>query len=177
MGKQMVRAAVAAAIISLALSVQAADYDHEVEARGMTFAWSVDGDTLNGKMSARTGGWVAVGFNPSSKMKDANIIIGYVKDGEGVIADHFGDSATSHKDDTELGGTTDVTLVAAGEENGMTTIEFTMPMNSGDAYDNVVSADGDTVLLMAFGPDRDSFRPRHTFRGSKTVNLATGAEK
>ena len=58
-----------------------ASYDHEVEAKGVSFSWKDDGDTLHGKMSAKTKGWVAVGFNPSSKMKDANYILGYVKDG------------------------------------------------------------------------------------------------
>lgn len=155
----------------------ASAYDHEVSARGMSFSWSVEGNLLKGKMSAKTGGWVAVGFNPSSKMKDANIIIGYVKDGTGTVADHFGDKATGHSADTELGGSEDVTLVAASEENSMTTIEFTMPMDSADAYDQVLQADGDTVLLLAYGPDRDSLKPRHTFRASKVVNLSTGAEK
>jgi len=161
----------------IGVPVYADAYDHEVTARGMSFSWAVDGDTLKGKMSAKTGGWVAVGFNPSNKMKDANIVIGYVKDGAGSIADHFGDKATGHSEDTDLGGTNDVTLVAASEENGMTTIEFTLPIASFDEYYGVLTADGDTVLLMSYGPDRDSFRPRHSYRGTKTVNLATGAEK
>lgn len=160
-----------------AAPLYAETYDHEVTARGMSFSWTVDGDTLKGKMSAKTRGWVAVGFNPSNKMKDANIVIGYVEDGAGTIADHFGDKVTGHSEDSELGGTSDVTLVGASEENGTTTIEFTMPMASGDEYDGSLTADGDTVLLLAYGPNRDSFRPRHSYRGTKTVNLATGAEK
>jgi hypothetical protein len=177
MSKKSLQAVLMIICLMIAVPVLAEAYDHEVTARGMSFAWTVDGETLKGKMSAKTGGWVAVGFNPSDKMKDANIIIGYVKDGVGTVADHFGDQATGHADDTELGGTSDVTLVGASEENGMTTIEFTMPMASADANDGALTADGDTVLLMAYGPDRDSFKPRHSYRGTKTVNLATGAEK
>lgn len=169
--------ALLAGLVLVAAPLYADAYDHEVTARGMSFSWTVDGDTLKGKMSAKTGGWVAVGFNPSNKMKDANIVIGYVKDGTGTIADHFGDKATGHSEDTDLGGTSDVTLVGASEQDGMTTIEFTLPMASGDEYDGTLTADGDTVLLLAYGPDRDSFRPRHSYRGTKTVNLATGAEK
>lgn len=177
MSRKSLLTAVITIFFMMALPVYAGVYDHEVTVRGMSFAWTVDGTTLKAKMSAKTRGWVAVGFNPSDKMQGANIIIGYVKDGVGTIADHFGDSATSHSDDTKLGGTTDVVLVDASEEGGMTTIEFTMPMDSADTYDGVLNADGDTVLLMAYGPDRDSFLPRHAYRGSKTVNLATGAEK
>lgn len=154
-----------------------ASYDHEVEAKGVTFSWKVDGDTLHGKMSAKTKGWVAVGFNPSSKMKDANYILGYVKDGTAEVVDHFGDKSTGHSSDEKLGGSSDVTLVGGSEDGGMTTIEFTIPVDSGDKYDSALSLDGDTVLLLAFGPDRDSFKPRHRNKASITVNLSSGAVK
>jgi len=159
------------------VSVQGADYDHEVEAKGVTFAWKADGDTLHGKVSAKTKGWVAVGFNPVKKMEGANYIIGYVKDGEVTVADHFGDKATGHSPDEKLGGTSDVTVVGGSEEGKVTTIEFTIPMNSADKYDSVLSADGDTIVLLAYGPDRDSFKPRHKGRAMKTVNLGSGAVK
>lgn len=160
-----------------AASVQGAEYDHEMEAKGTTFAWKIDGDTLHAKVSAKTKGWVAVGFNPSSKMKDANYILGYIKDGEVEVVDHFGDKATGHSADEKLGGTSDVTVVGGSEEGGVTTIEFSIPMNSPDKYDSVLSKDGDTVVLLAYGPDRDSFKPRHKSRVVKTVNLGTGAVK
>lgn len=159
------------------VTVQGADYDHEIEQKGTTFAWKIDGDTLHAKVSAKTKGWVAVGFNPSKKMQDANFILGYVKDGEVTVVDHFGDKATSHSSDEELGGTSDVTVVGGSEEGGVTTIEFTIPMDSGDKYDSVLSKDGDTVVLFAYGPDRDSFKPRHKNRAEVTVNLGSGAVK
>lgn len=152
-------------------------YDHEVQAKNMSFAWKIDGDMLHGKMSAKTKGWVAVGFNPSKKMKDANFIIGYVKGGETKIADHFGDKATGHSADTKKGGSADAVLVGGSEENGMTTIEFTIPMDSSDKLDGTLAKDGDTVLLLGYGPDRDSFKARHKYRTSMTVNLSTGASK
>ena len=158
-------------------TVQSASYDHEMEAKGVSFSWKVEGDTLHGKVSAKTKGWVAVGFNPSKKMKDANYIIGYVKDGEAKVADHFGNKATGHSSDEKLGGTSDVTLVGGSEDGGVTTIEFTIPVDSGDEYDSALSVDGDTVVLLAFGPDRDSLKPRHKNKATKTVNLSTGAVK
>ena len=155
----------------------ASSYEHEVEASGVSFAWKVEGDTLHAKMSAKTKGWVAVGFNPSKKMKDANFILGYVKGGKGKVADHFGDKATGHVADKKKGGSEDVTLVSGTEEGGVTTIEFTMPMNSGDKTDGALSKDGDTILLLAYGPDRDSFKPRHKKRATLTINLGSGAKK
>jgi len=158
-------------------AVIASAYDHEVTAKKMSFAWKIDGDTLHGKMSAKTKGWVAVGFNPSKKMKDANFIIAYVKGKKVSIADHFGNKATGHSADKKKGGTEDVMLVSGVEENGVTTIEFTIPLNSADKMDSPLSVDGDTNLLLAYGPDRDSFKARHKFRTSMSVNLSTGATK
>lgn len=176
--KKIIIYAVSAALCLWGLSsAHSASYDHEVEAKGVTFAWKVDGDTLHGKISAKTEGWVAVGFNPSSKMKDGNYILGYVKDGEAEVVDHFGDKSTGHSADEKLGGSSDVTLVGGSEEGDMTTIEFTIPLDSGDQYDSVLNVDGDTVIMLSYGPDRDSFRPRHRARASVTVNLSSGEVK
>ncbi len=160
-----------------ATSLFANSYDHEVSAGDMTFYWKVDGETLHAKMSAKTEGWLGVGFNPSKKMQDANFIIGYVKDGKVEIADHFGTRATAHDADSKEGGSDDVALVAGTEEGGVTTIEFTLPMNSGDKLDGALVADGDTILLLAYGPDRDSLKPRHKYKKTMTINLSSGATK
>lgn len=153
----------------------AADYAHEVKAKEMTFAWTADGDKLAVKVAAPTESWVGIGFNPTEEMKDANIIIGYVKDGEVKIVDEYGDRETSHSSDTKLGGSDDVTIVGGSEEGGVTTIEFVIPLNSGDKSDNVIDVNSDTKVILAYGSGRDSFRPRHKFRTAIVVNLSTGA--
>jgi hypothetical protein len=160
---------------STALSVTAVEYQHELTDKDMTFAWAVDGDNLAVKISAETEGWVGIGFNPSDKMKDANFILGYVKKGEAKIVDHFGDKKQNHKSDKKLGGTEEATLVGGTEEGGVTTIEFTLPLASADKYDTKIDVNGETMVLLAYGAGRDSFRSKHRYRGSFKVNLATGA--
>jgi hypothetical protein len=158
-------------------SVQGASYDHEMEGAGVTFSWKVDGDTLHGKLSAKTKGWVAVGFNPVEKMQGGNYILGYVKGNDVEVADHFGNKKINHDLDEKLGGTSDVTMVSGSEKGGTTTIEFTIPLNSGDEYDTVLVPDGETTVVLAHGPPRDSFKARHRNQAIKTVNLSTGAVK
>jgi len=164
-------------VFGTAVQGLAADYDHTVEAENISFSWKIEGDNLAGKVSAKTEGWVGVGFNPSEKMKDANIILGYVKNDKVTVVDDFGSSATGHKDDDDIGGTRDVTVVGGSEENGVTTIEFVIPMQSSDAKDSKLEKDGDTVLLLAYGAGRDSFFSKHKYRTSMTVNLGTGEVK
>ncbi len=158
-------------------TLQAGQYDYEVKDKKITFAWKVDGDKLAVKLAAETDGWVGIGFNPTKGMKDANYILAYVKDGETKIIDDFGDSETSHSPDDKLGGTSDVTLVGGTETGGMTIVEFTIPMKSADKNDGNINVSGDTIVLLAYGSGRDSFKTKHTHRTALKVNLGTGASQ
>lgn len=155
----------------------AADYQHSVTADKMRFDWSIDGEILAIKLTAPTKGWVGIGFNPSKKMKDANFIVGYVKGGKVSIFDEVGTQATKHGKDTKKGGKNDVTIVGGTEQGKQTTLEFTIPVNSGDPLDSVLDPQGDTVVLLAYGPDRDSTRMKHSFHKVLTVNLSNGSVK
>lgn len=164
-------------IFFAAPTIFAAEYQHSLNIGKMTFDWSVNGDQLAVKLSAPTKGWVAIGFNPSKKMKDANIIIGYVKKGKVKILDEFGTAATQHKSDKKIGGTNSVTVIGGSEEGNTTTIEFSIPLDSGDAKDTAIDPNADIVAIFAYGPDRDSFRVKHKFRDTITVNLNSGEKK
>lgn len=158
-------------------NVIAADYAHELVDQKITFSWTVNGDNLAVKLAAETDGWVGIGFNPTEQMAGANFILGYVKNGEAQVIDDFGYDENRHKSDTKLDGTTDVTLVSGTEAGGITTIEFTLPLDSGDKNDSKIDVNGDTKILLAYGAGRDSFLSKHKYRSTHTVNLTTGVFK
>lgn len=164
-------------VFGVASQVIAADYDHTVEAKKMTFSWKIDGENLAAKITAETDGWVGIGFNPSKKMKDANYVIGYVKKGEVKVVDEFGTTNTGHKNDSKLGGTDDVTVIGGSEEGGITTIEFVIPLKSEDKNDGEIKVDADTTVLLAYGAGRDSFKSKHKYRTTLIINLGTGEVK
>jgi hypothetical protein len=170
---------VGSALLSLLIAGQApaADYQHSLTVDQMSFSWSVNADSLAVRLSAPTTGWVAVGFNPTEMMKDANIIIGYVKDGKAELSDDFGSGPTVHMPDDKRGGASNLTLVGGSEAGNSTTLEFSIPLNSGDANDGVISPTVDTKVMLAYGPDRDSFKMKHQFAKTITVNLANGTQK
>ena len=101
------------------------------------------------ELNGPTTGWVAVGFDLTQQMLNANIIIGYVVSGTPVIRDDWGVQATSHRDDTLLGGTSDVITDGGFEEGGSTEIHFTIPLNSGDAFDKVLVPGNTYTVIMA----------------------------
>lgn len=170
---------VGSALLSLVLvgHAPAADYQHSLKVDQMNFSWSVNADSLAVRLSAPTTGWVAIGFNPTEMMKDANIVIGCVKDGKAELSDDFGSGPTTHMPDDKRGGANNVTLVDGSEAGNITTLEFSIPLNSGDANDGVINPAADTKVMLAYGPDRDSFKMKHQFAKTITVNLASGAQK
>ncbi len=149
------------------------DYQHSMKAGDMSFAWQLEEDRLHVQLSAETEGWVAVGFNPETAMLNANILIGYVENGAVSVEDHFGIGKRRHGEDTRGGGSADVENPAGSEEDGITTVSFAIPLDSGDKYDPPVKGDGSDIVILAYGT-RDSVRLRHKFRATYKVNLQTG---
>lgn len=140
---------------------------------GVNVQWMVEGDTLHIQVTAKTTGWVAVGFDPSNMMQDANILIGYVADGKAFVRDDYGVGKVKHGPDTENGGTEDVSDISGSEEDGVTTLSYTIPLNSGDSKDKPLEAGKKYKVIVATGPDgKDDFGTYHTSnRGSVEITL------
>jgi hypothetical protein len=136
----------------------------------ITFKYKIVKDSLNCILRSNTKGWLAVGFNPSRQMKDANLIIGYVKDGTAFIRDDWGTANTAHNSDVSLGGTDNVKLISGNESDGITEIQFQLPLNSGDALDQVLSKDNSYTVILAKG-NSDDFILYHAARGQTTITL------
>ena len=71
-------------ILFIHTSAIAGDYQHtlDIQDKKMTFSWTLNEDTIDIQISAKTTGWVGIGFNPETSMLGANIILGYVKKGK-----------------------------------------------------------------------------------------------
>lgn len=115
------------------------------------------------RLTANGDGWVAVGFNPTAQMKDANFIIGYHNGAYGYIRDDFGVDNSSHDADTSLGGSSDVTLLTSSNAGGKTSLEFEIPLSSGDSHDRALSIGTTYPVIFAAGnaDDFDSYHDRY----------------
>ncbi len=140
---------------------------------GFHLEWMVDStDMFHIAISAPTTGWVAVGFNPSTMKKDADLIIGYVKGDSVFIQDNFGVSAVLHEPDTSLGGTDDVHAASGSEEDGVTRIAFSIPLDSGDKYDQKLARGESVKVILACAPNgADDFISIHRSVASVTVEI------
>lgn len=132
---------------------------------GVTFRWRVDGALLRVNVVAPTRGWVGVGFAPSARMQDANIIMGYVVGNRVYVSDEFGSGATIHQPDVFAAGTDNVAEAAGREYDGNTEISFAIPLDSGDLRDRQLIPGRSYTVMLAYGPDTsDEFTSRHATR-------------
>jgi hypothetical protein len=152
---------IACAILTCAVSTSAktlADNDSTmktVAANKFLFCYKIDGPNLVAMVSYPTSGWVSVGFNPKKVMKDASIIIGAVVQGTALVSEQFGTGMFSHKQVTEVGGKN---ILLAGDctiKDGVTTLSFTMPLDSGDSKHAKIVPGQAVKVIFAAGKTSD----------------------
>ncbi|AIF68956.1 hypothetical protein PAP_02640 [Palaeococcus pacificus DY20341] len=150
------------------------EYAHELSLAGgkLIVYWRNDDEYLYMALKGQTTGWVAIGFEPTQSMKDADMIFGWVKDGEVTVLDLYSTGTYGpHPPDENLGGTNDILEYAGKEESGYTIIEFKRKLNTGDQYDKAFVR-GQTIKFIFAMADDDEFTLKHNVaRGSGELVL------
>jgi len=113
-------------------------------------------------INAKTTGWVSVGFNPSFMMKDADIKIANIVDGKVTLEDHYGTSATGHRQDKD----NEIQGFAGSESDGWTFVEFIMPLNTSQADDKAIKLGEKTKVIIAYSSSTDVLWRKHNFTSS-----------
>jgi hypothetical protein len=152
-------------------AIHTGEYAHAMEAGGFRVYWSNDANVLRVGLFSPTTGYMAIGLDPDQRMKGANIIIGAIRNGQLVIRDDVGTGLLSHGPDIANGGTEDILAAAGREQNGETTIEFVIPLDSGDPCDKPLRPGATYKVLVAFHTTNDNFSVRHSQRGSGEIRL------
>ena len=133
--------------------------------------WTSDEEYIYVAMKARTSGWVSIGIHPESEAKiNADMILGFVKDGETTVYDLFSANHPGpHRQDTEFGGSNNIVEFGGSEEGGYTVIEFKRQLDTGDQYDQPLTEGLNTVIWACGSGDNST--SRHTERGYGEIEL------
>jgi hypothetical protein len=142
----------------------------KVTAGKFTFSYAVVGKNLSAVVSYPAIGYIAVGFNPKTAMKGANFIIGTIIDGKAVVSDEFGDGMFSHTPDTALGGVNNIIAGDCKQENKVTTMSFTIPLDSKDAADVLLEPGKKIKVVFAVGSSNDT-RKKHRDIDKTSITL------
>jgi fibronectin type 3 domain-containing protein len=128
-------------------------------------------------LQVQSKGYIAIGFKttiPSSNQHSgADIILGAydIINQVTVFRDDYGDSGTTHKKDTDLGGTMDILNVSASENATFTTLEFSKPLNSGDPYDQVLTPESPIYVMWSYHTSLDDMTTIHSAKGFKLITF------
>lgn len=141
--------------------IQPGEYAHQTESTGFEIHWSNDQRVLRMGLVSPGTGYLAIGFDPESRMQGANFILGAVIDGRTVVRDDYGTGSVHHASDVSLGGRDNVLSFAGTEADGKATLEFAIPLDSGDAYDKRLVPGTSVEILIAYHETDDDFSAWH----------------
>ena len=149
--------------------ISASEYSSEKSFFSGEFSiyWELVNSSIYFGLSAKTTGWIAIGINPSTGMLNADLIYGWVEaSGSVVIFDAFSrtQAGDDHPEDTDMGGTYDILDYNGTESDGVTTIEFSRLLSTGDTTaDQVINENSQLDIIWGMG-NADSFTDQHTIR-------------
>ncbi|XP_078364957.1 DBH-like monooxygenase protein 1 [Oculina patagonica] len=129
-------------------------------------------------VEAQTTGWVGFGISSGQgKMKGADIVIGWVKDGKPYFKDRH--DAVGHVM-PQIDSQQDYKLISLVEDGGKTIMKFKRKFETCDPQDNTIQ-EGTTKLIYAFHPDDPSSEnniPPHDSKskGARSTFLLNGAD-
>lgn len=138
----------------------------------MEVSWKNDEDYLYLALKGSTDGWVALGFEPSEWMKDADVIQGWAEDGKAVVLDGYSmGNYGPHLEDTELGGSYDILSSGGRQEGGYTVIEVKRRLDTGDRFDKAFTPGQRISAIWAMGRSDDNEAKHDVAQGEAVLTL------
>ncbi|MFA6366096.1 MAG: DOMON domain-containing protein [Candidatus Hydrogenedentales bacterium] len=132
--------------------------------------WKIQGDAIFMAIDAKAAGWVAIGFEPTNIMANADMIFGIVdKSGrlQSIDARSTG-MFGPHPPDLNQGGQDSILAAAAGRSQDRVVFEFSRKLNTSDKLDNVIPAKGSIKIIWAYSSGLQ-FTANHSKAGKATL--------
>lgn len=146
------------------------EYENQIEYRDLEIFWKSDDKNIYLALRGKTNGYISIGIQPGSMMKDADIVLAYVKEDQIEIFDQYSTGNFGpHPSDEELGGTNDILEYGGTELDGVTTIEFKRLLKTEDKYDLELKS-GKNKIIWAYS-NQDDTQARHGIRGYGEIEI------
>jgi len=155
-------------------AIETDEYAHTISFDNGNYVlyWTVADENISMAIQGKTTGWVGIGLKPTQMMKDADIILAGMRGEEVYWTDSYSTGVFGpHPDDTELGGTDDILNLSVSEQDGVTTLEFSRDLVTGDVYDAELSTGENVSIIWAMASDDDPKFKHNTSKGKGSLPL------
>ena len=138
---------------------------------GIDVYWVHNGSLLYVALSGSKLGWLSIGLGPTNaKMDGSNIVICSVNEEGANVIDEVG-IGHNHYPDTTRGGESDI-IKFGGTISNKTTIEFILPLDSGDSLDYKLTPGESYGFFLAQNNNNLDYSIIHSsFSGTYIVNI------
>lgn len=137
---------------------------------GMQADWYFQEDHVVFEVLAPTEGWVVLGFNQRDDIIDANLIMGAVIDDKLVIEDQYVVGFGENPPVQEIGGQVAIFDYTGYEQQGHTTIKFSIPQQAIDQLHYDLGPQQEIYLILAYSQE-DDFNHHSLIRRHVKVTL------
>lgn len=141
-----------------------------VEKNGMKVHWEHRSDSVHFDVSAPTTGWLAIGFNPSDRLKNTYLIMGCHTGGSPRLVEHYAVKPGDYRPIVEFGGQPQATRINGTEKGGKTRLRFSLPLKAADHYRKDLHPGRQYFMLMAYSRS-DDFQHHSIMRTSVQITL------
>ncbi|MFY0601052.1 MAG: hypothetical protein JXR03_15355 [Cyclobacteriaceae bacterium] len=126
-----------------------------LEKNEMIMKWSHAKRHIQFEIEAPTKGWVAIGFNQSSKLSGTYLIMGAVKGSKVIIKEHYVFEPGDYRSFDEIGIESNLKNIDGIQSSSKTTIRFSLPNDLMTRYTQLLSKDATFNILMAYSSSDD----------------------
>ncbi|MHA2168970.1 MAG: DOMON domain-containing protein [Candidatus Kariarchaeaceae archaeon] len=128
---------------------------------GILVYWEFNDDNLTVALISSGTGWVSLAIGTS--MFDANMIMGGLDGLNAYCNDTISKGLVIPPDDTtQVGGSNDILAYNATESATNTTLEFVIPLDSGDSNDKLLVANNSYTMFFAYHETIDDITIKHS---------------
>jgi hypothetical protein len=129
--------------------------EKSVKIQGMQVQWYFQGGNVHINVTAPSTGWLAIGFNTRNDIIGANLIMAAVQHGQVRIEDQYVVRAGEHPLVSSLGGVSVVSNASGNEQNGRTSVSFTIPQHSQDRFHYNLTEATSIYIICAYSAEKD----------------------
>ncbi len=145
-------------------------FSSSLTVRDMDIHWTEEANCWTFELSAPTEGWVALGFNRKNDIVHTNLIMTAVQEGVVTSEDFYVVGFGNPQPVKKLGGTIAVSDLVGEEQNGRTTVRFSVPKKASDRYHYDLQA-GDEIWFICAYSRADEFDHHSMMRQHVKVKL------